>query len=849
MRIAFPRLNQEKQAMNMPSSENFVYSPQEISVIKNTPHSLGQDASCHARFQKIYNRVFSDPTPYVDVNRAFHFTRSMMETEGEPVILRYAKALRHMADKMPVYIEDDQLLVGRVGTDKGRYGLLYPEIIGDIMAPGLEAAHAAKKPAMKISRSDLDIVKDFIVPWWQDRSFHKKLIRTIPAEYRKFSYAKQDGSVPRPYVGEQASMIGCLQWVPDYEKVIKRGVCALREEAIGRLDNLDRNNSRELWQNGSFLQAMILVCDGLVVWARRHAAAARMRAESTADADRKRELLLIADNCERVPEFPAQTFHQALQSMWFVQSFIRLERAMGYMLGNGRLDQYLYPYFLADKEAGRLDEDMALELFDCLWLQEAQFLNLPVSAQSATQHEGYAHWEAATVGGQTRDGQDATNELSYLILRSRRECPLQQPDLAARVHARSPQEFIWAVAETVKVGQGFPKVLNDEEIIPLHLAKGAPLADIMDYCASGCTEIRMPNVDSYTSPCTQTNCAAVVETTIFNGRLKSYGDDVFTFESGDPRLFESWDAFWSAFKSQLHFMLRHALFVQYLIQESRESCYAAPIEDLLHDRAFAACMDLDSPKHIPGALDLGFVECIGFATAVDSLAAIKQFVFEEKRFSMREVMEALENNFEGFEDMRRVLSSGHCYGNNDPYADSIGRDIEAAAQEVIAKNFADTGVHLDLRMVSITANIPFGRILAASANGRLAGMPVSDGSSASQGKDRNGPTAVLLSNHNSKNLASVNRAARLLNIKFSPSAVEGEQGTGNLAGFIRAFCDLKLWHVQFNVINQKTLLEARNDPSRYRNLMVRVAGYSAYFVELSDSLQNDIISRHAHSSI
>ena len=823
-------------------------SPQELAVSKGLTiqDTEARESFAHKRFAAIARRAFAQMTPYVDVHRARLFTESMKETEGQPLVLRYALAMQRLAEKLPVYIEKDQLLVGRVGSDKGRYGLLYPEIIGDIMGPGLKAAKNNLSAPMHIEPEDLQYLEEHILPFWEERAFHKKLIQGIPEEFRKFSYTSNDGSVPRPYVGEQASMNGCLQWVPDYEKVIGKGLVALKEEALARMASIDRNNAKETWQQLFFLKAMVVISDALVLWARRHGEeAARMALEET-DPVRRVELETIAANCCRVPEFPAENFHQALQSMWFVQSFVRLERCVGFMLGNGRLDQYLYPYYRADVDAGKLTDDQVLDLLDCLWLQEAQFVNLPISTQSATQHEGYAHWEAVTVGGQTRDGQDATNELSYLILRSRRECPLQQPDLAARIHTRSPESFLWAVAETIKVGQGFPKVYNDEEIIPLHLAKGAPLQDIMDYSASGCTEIRMPNIDSYTSPCTQTNCTAAVETTLFNGRLKSYGDDVFSLETGDPRTFATWDEFWQAFKKQLQFMMRYALFLQYRIQELRGTSYAAPMEDLLHDKAFAACMDLDSPLHIPGTLDLGFVECIGFATAVDSLAAVKQFVYEEKRLSMQELIEALECNFEGKEAVRELLRSGHCYGNNDPFADAIGRDIEAACQEVISQNFKNTGVHLDLRMVSITANIPFGKILAATPNGRLAGMPVSDGSSASQGADMNGPTAVLLSNFFTKNWASTARAARLLNIKFTPGAVRGDAGTERLVAFLRTFCDLKLWHVQFNVINQKTLLAAQKEPQKYRSLMVRVAGYSAYFVELSRALQDDIISRHAH---
>lgn len=829
------------------SSSAVSYSPQEKAIASGSYIGNSEESACHARFQNMFRRCFKNMVPYVDVKRAKYFTESMKETEGQPLVLRYALAMKHLAEKLPVYIEEGQLLVGRVGTDKGRYGLLYPEIIGDIMGEGLDAAKNNLSAPLHIDDDDLRFVKENIVPYWQDKAFHKKLIQSVPVEMRKFTYATADGSVPRPYVGEQASMNGCLQWVPDYEKIIRKGAAAIRAEAEARIAALDRNNARDMWEKQFFLKAMMTICDAIILWARRHAEQARRLAAVEKDPVRRAELETIAENCSRVPELPAGTFHQAMQSMWFVQSFVRLERCVGFMLGNGRLDQYLYPYYKADREAGRLTDDQVMELLDCLWLQEAQFVNLPISAQSATQHEGYAHWEAVTVGGQTRDGQDATNELSYLILRSRRECPLQQPDLAARIHARSPEAFLWAVAETVKVGQGFPKIYNDEEIIPLHLAKGAPLLDIMDYCASGCTEIRMPNVDSYTSPCTQTNCTAAVETTLFNGRLKSFGEELFSVETGDPCSFRTWEEFWGAFRTQLQFMMRYALFLQYQIQQMRGQTYAAPLEDALHDKAFAACMDLDTPLSIPGTLDLGFVECIGFATAVDSLAAVKQFVFDEKVLTMRELLDALECNFEGKEHIRRMLRSGHCYGNNDPYADSIGRDIEATCQEILSRNFDHTGVHLDLRMVSITANIPFGRVLAASPNGRLAGMPVSDGSSASQGMDVNGPTAVLLSNFHTKNWASTARAARLLNIKFTPGAVEGDEGTRRLVSFFRAFCDLKLWHVQFNVINQKTLLAAQKDPQKYRNLMVRVAGYSAYFVELSTALQNDIISRNAHN--
>ena len=366
----------------MDTSSAFVsYSPQEQAIASGSYVGNDKDSPCHARFQKIFKRCFANMVPYVDVNRANYFTESMRETEGEPLVLRYALAMKHLAENLPVYIEEDQLLVGRVGTDKGRYGLLYPEIIGDIMGEGLEAARSNLSSPLHIDDDDLCFVKEEIVPYWKDRAFHKKLIRSIPKHLRNLTYATPDGSVPRPYVGEQASMNGCLQWVPDYEKIIRKGAAAIRKEAEERLALLDRNNARELWEKEFFLKAMMTICDALVIWAKRHARAARSLAASEQDPVRRAELETIAKNCERVPEYPAETFHQAMQSMWFVQSMIRLERCVGFMLGNGRMDQYLYPYYKADREAGRLTDENVLELLDCLWLQEAQFLNLPISAQ------------------------------------------------------------------------------------------------------------------------------------------------------------------------------------------------------------------------------------------------------------------------------------------------------------------------------------------------------------------------------------------------------------------------------------------------------------------------------------
>jgi formate C-acetyltransferase len=511
------------------------------------------------------------------------------------------------------------------------------------------------------------------------------------------------------------------------------------------------------------------------------------------------------------------------------------------------MDQYFYPFYRKDIDEGRLTEKEAMELIECMWVAMAQFIDLYISPTGGAINEGYAHWEVVTVGGQTRDGRDATNDLTYLFLRSKRELPLNYPDLAARIHSRSPERYLYEVAETIKEGSGFPKLINDEEVIPLHLSKGVPFEEIFDYAVSGCTEARMPNLDTYTSGCAYINYAAAFEMALYNGRMKLYGDELIGLETGNGREFKSWDELWNAYLTQQTNFLKHAFIQQKIIIDLRAKHFATPLSSALHDLCMKNTVDLHQP-HIEGGIDLGYFECIGYGTVIDSLAAIKRRVFEEKKLTMSQVMDALECNFEGHEAVRQTLLHSPCYGNNDAFADSIGRAIDKASLEYTAHYSKEVGVHLDLRYVPFTSHVPFGKVVSATPNGRRAWTPLADGSSASHGADVNGPTAVLLSNFASKNLDYRERASRLLNIKLSPKCVAGEEGTSKLVSFIRTFCDLKLWHVQFNIINKETLLAAQQEPEKYRGLLVRVAGYSAYFVDLSPDLQNDIIARTEHSS-
>jgi formate C-acetyltransferase len=771
----------------------------------------------------------------------------MRLTEGQPLVLRWAKAMKHIAENITVSIDDDQLLVGRAGC-RGRYGTLYPELDGDFLDIAVKKLSERNVSPFEIAPEDAKIIIDEIAPYWKGKTFHENLARALPAETLKLTYEPENPMVSRFIVNETASFRSSLQWVHDYEKVLKIGFKGIKEKAQAKLSALDPLSPKDNCDKKPFLEAVVTVCDAIVLWANRHAALARRMSAKEIDPARKRELETIYKVCERIPEYPARNFREAMQSQWFTQMFSRIEQKTGTIISNGRMDQYLYPYYTADLEAGILTEDEATELFECMWVAMAQYIDLYLSPTGEAFNEGYAHWEAVTVGGQTRDGRDASNDLSYLLLRSKREFPLHYPDLAARIHSRSPKRYLVEVAKTIKEGSGFPKLLNDEEIIPLHLSKGAAFEEIYDYAASGCSEVRMPNRDTYTSGCAYINYAAALEMTLYGGRMLLHGDEQIGLDTGDPTRFTRWEDFWDAYLAQQTNFLKHAFIQQHIIINLRPRHFAAPLASAMHDLCMQSCKDLHSP-HIEGGLDFGYFECIGYGTVVDSLAAVKKLVFEEKTLTMAKLLDVLKSNFEGGEDVQAMLRHTPCYGNNDPYADSIAKAIDRSSQDFARTYAKELGVNLDLRLVPFTSHVPFGKVISATPNGRKAYTPLSDGSSASHGADVNGPTAILLSNFASKNYDYRERAARLLNIKLTPHCVAGDEGTEKLVSFIKTFCDLKLWHVQFNIINHSTLLAAQKEPDKYRGLIVRIAGYSAYFCDLSKDLQNDLIARTAHDAI
>lgn len=782
--------------------------------------------------------------PRMSVQRAFLFTESFKQTERQPIVLRWAKALKHIAENIDVYIDPDELIVGRPVEFGGRHAVLYPELDGAFLAETIEKYRSAKIAVATITDEDAEKIPA-IAEYWKGKCYTEGYVDALPEETRTIifgpdrkNYYRQNQSI-----SQSATARSSQNWVVDYGVVLRMGFKGLKEEAEKKLAML--KNPAEIVEKGPFLKAMIMTCDSVIMLSNRYAKLAFDMAKKEAKKSRKAELEDISRICAWVPENPPRTFHEAVQAHWFTQVFIRLEQLIGGQIGNGRMDQLLQPFYKKDIDEGRITREEAIELLQCEWVHLSEGLHIRTLPLSIKNTQGFIHFEPVTLGGKTPDGRDATNEMSYLILDSIRSWPSNYPEVAVRIHSRTPDRFLHAACEVIKEGKGIPKLLNDEEIIPFYIAHGVSIEESNDYAASGCIESRLPNRENHVTGNGQINYGAAIEQTLRDGKYKKTGDLQVGAKTGDPRMFKTYDALWSAFCSQLEHMVKHIMIQQNVANNIKSSYFAAPLTSMLHKLAREQCKDLNT-HDLDGALHLPCVESVGFSTAINSLAAMKRLVFEDKRISMDELLDALKNNFEGSEALRQLCLNAPKYGNADPAVDEIGRQIETFIGGLIQQYPTKKGDKFMYRCIPVTSHIPAGLATGATPDGRKAGMYLSEGIGGYHGTDTSGPSALLVSCKTAQNTSLGTSGGRLLNQKFSPDSFKGEEGTRRFMSYLRSWCDLKLWHIQFNIVNVETLRAAQKDPEKYRDLVIRVAGYSAYFTELTTELQQEIIDRTEH---
>jgi choline trimethylamine-lyase len=774
--------------------------------------------------------------PTLGFSRAVAMTEVFKETEGEAQIIRRAKGLKRACETQKTLIQDHELIIGNAG-EKPREGVFAPETSAHWFSQEVDTIHTRPTDPIVVSDGEKKLFWEVIYPYWEGKTLLEHWLAQVPDELKAITYKSGIIECSSKNLTGAAEIIVGLG-----EVLLKEGWKGIREHARRKLadfpptvdENIDKRN---------FLRSVIISCDGMSILATRYANAARQAAAVATSSTRAEELLHVAEVCDWVSENPPRTFHEALQLIWFAQIGLMLE-VNGSAYSLGRIDQYLWPYLRSDLEAGSVTQEQAQELLECLWVKYSE-MHLYFDEMGAKYNAGTQAFITATIGGVDRHGNDAVNPLSYMCLKATADVRLFQPNIAVRLHRNCPEEFLRKACSVIRLGTGIPNIFNDESGMKMLMVNGIPPEEARDWAVVGCVEPNLAGRTSLWSEHAQWAFASAIEFAMFDGVHQISGERL-GLSTGDAATFGTFDEFNDAFKKQLAYQIYVTAATGLIAERLHRDLLPCPLcSSLMLD-----CVEQGKELTRGGArypLGPGTL-IVGLADAVNSLAAVKKLVFDDGRLSMTRLRGALETDFVGHEDVQAMcLNEVPKWGNDDDYVDSLAQDMLEFTVEELHKYQTLHGSHLIPGIISVSANVPQGLVVGALPSGRKLGRPLADGCSPSQGTDTRGPTATLRSigkfPHYDCSLGT------LLNMKFDPAVVAGDEGLERLDHFLRAFLDVPAHEVQFNVVDRDTLLDAKKHPERHRSLLVRVAGYSAFFVELDPATQDDIISRTWHTEL
>jgi len=767
-------------------------------------------------------------TPQVCIERAYILTESYKETEGEPPVIRRAKALEKILKEMTICIEDGELIVGRA-TSKLRGGPLLPELQWEWYLEEMDTISTRDWDRLAPLTGDEKAKMKEFLPYWKGKAIHDKWQAMVPENARKLNHKIQSAGA----VCGNNMHYGHVS--VDYERVLTKGLNDVKKQVVGELGKLKLANIED-FDKFQFLSAVNITLEAAISFAKRYAELARCLAEKEADAQRKDELERIAETCNWIPANPARSIYEALQSMWFTYVVLMVE-GWAPSISFGRPDQYLYPFYKKDIEEGRITKEVAQELIELLYLKLNGSL-LIHGSEIVRSYGGFAMPENITLGGLTKDGKDAVNELSYLFLDAEENVKLRSEDLVIRIHKNTPDAFVIRACEVLKSLRGKFKFLSDETTIQQLLADGKPVEYARDYIITGCNTPTVPGL-SHDHPGGPFNLPLMLELALNNGASRLTGEQIGP-KTGDPRKFNSYDEVWDAYKKQVEALIPVAsLFKNVDMKLYAEFCQT-PFQSALFHGCIEKGIDITNGgtmPHMTHAIALAGAPNVG-----DSLAAIKKFVFEDKKITMDRLINALDKNFEGEEEILHTLESAPKFGNDDDYVDSIVNEVLMHANNEVTKYKGIAGSITNSAAMTITTNVPLGYVVGALPDGRRAGQPISEGGiSPYQGRNVSGPTATM------RSVAKLDQvkltSGSVLNMRFNPDVLKDKSKIRKFASLIRTFCETGGALVQFNIVGADMLRDAQRHPEKYRDLLVRVATYSSYFVELSPELQNDIIAR------
>jgi len=789
------------------------------------------------RLSKLYNDLLS-ARKEVCTQRARYLTDFMKGSDVwfMPPVFRRARAVAHILKNLDVTIHPDELLVGSI-TSKRVGAVIYPEFVGVLIWPELANLREREVDPFDISDDEIKELEQEVFPFWMDKvlAWHAQEFLSPP---QPLSLLFKGGF----FVLTEAA--GISHTAPDFEKLLRVGLNGIKEEAGEQIRKMDAApvGDPERFRERAFYRAVQVSCDGVIEFAGRYRAEALRLAELETEGQRRVDLLEVARICATVPAGPATSFREALQSIWFLEVALHQEN-YEQALCLGRADRYLDRYYREDLEKGLISREQAVELLGCLSVKMSEFV--PLFAENlAALFSGFPANPSVTIGGLTADGADSTNELSYLLLKTRELVKTRHPNLHARIHGNSPPRYLERVCEVIKGGGGMPGLVNDDVIIPALMAKGITESDARDYVVIGCVEISVPGKTFGSTDAALMSLPVCLEMALNNGYSPVMKEQVGV-NTGDPKQFRGMDDVLDALRTQVSYVVEQMVIGLNALGIAHMDLYPSPLLSSLTE----GCVETGKDVTAGGAVyNSTGVQGVGVADVADSLAAIDRLVFAEKKVTMDELLKALEDNFEGHERLRKLMvNKVPKYGNDDELPDKYARQVaELFCREVEKHRNPRGGAYLP-GFLSMTNHKGFGKFVGVLPSGRRALESLSNGISPCDGVDKKGPTAYLKSVAKVDYSRATNGVA--VNLKFNPTYLRGAVGTANLGSLIRAYFGLGGMHLQVNVIDRETLLDAQRNPAKHPGLMVRVAGYSAYFADLSREVQDEIIARTEHCAL
>lgn len=770
--------------------------------------------------------------PSISLERAVLLTEFYRDEDVARYSVPVARALafKYLMERKTIYIGEDELIVGERGPAP-KATPTYPEICTHSLQD-FDILHTRKHISFCVDDETRRNQEEVIIPFWLDRSIRSRIFAEVDQEW----VDAYEAGIFTEFMEQRAPGHAVLD-----DKIYGKGLLDFRAEIEAAIRSLDFYGDPEAFRKREQLKAMAITAEALMIFARRHTELAQELATGEKNPSRKTELEEIARVCERVPAHAPETFHEALQSYWFVHLGIITELNTWDSYSPGRLDQHLYHFFRRDLESDRLTEEGATELLQAFWIK---FNNHP-----APPKVGVTAWESATytdfclinLGGVTKSGADAVNELSFLMLDVIEEMRLHQPSSMVQISKKTPDRFLHRALKIVKTGYGQPSVFNTDAIIQELVRQGRSLADARNGGASGCVEISAFGKES----CILTgylNLVKILEITLHNGTDPRTGKRI-GIETGDPTRFHTFDELFQAFERQLGHFVDIKIKGNIIIERLYAEYLPAPFMSLMVDDCIAHGRDYNDGG---ARYNSSYLQGVGLGSITDSLSALRYHVFEKQHIHMKGLLRTLKTNFEDDEELRRRLwEETPRYGNDDDAADDLTRRVFEAFYKAVEGRPNSKGGYFRINLLPTTSHIYFGSVVGATPDGRGDGEPLSEGISPVQGTDRHGPTAVIKS---AAKIDHLRTGGTLLNQKFLPQVLGSEEGLVKLGHLIRSYFRMDGHHIQFNVVASETLRDAQKHPEKYRDLIVRVAGYSDYFVDLEEELQNEIIRRTAHAA-